>query len=207
MTLASQVPADSLQRVVDRVFASPPYQWEVTPHPLAFLMRWWDAAGLWLQELRADNPVAFYWLFWALVVLLVLIFVHAGWVMYRTVQAASAPADSVLPGAAIERRDAAWYRQEARRLASLGRFAEAIQAEFAALVLELDARAVVRFHPSKTPNEYTYEARLPEPDRERLRRLVRALYGYVFARRPCGPEELERWRAEALETRNAAAVA
>ena len=40
-----------------------------------------------------------------------------------------------------------------------------MQADFLALVLELDQRHLVRFHPSKTPREYSTEARLAEPSR------------------------------------------
>jgi hypothetical protein len=103
------------------------------------------------------------------------------------------------------RRDQAWYRGEADRLAGLGRYAEAMQYDFLALVLALDAASLVRFHPSKTPGEYTREARLSPEAGARFRALVRDLYGYVFARRACGPREFETWRILAAPERYAPA--
>lgn len=188
-------PADSLRAVLDSVFAAPAYQWTEPPHPFAFLSRWWNALADWLAGLRETAPQLFELLFWGLVVILVLIFVHAGWVMVRTVRSAGAAADRGELNTGPERHDAAWYRRRASSLADEGRYVEAMPLDFLALVLELDQRQVLRYHPSKTPIEYTLEARLPEPASGELRELVRALYGYVFARRPCGPEEYRSWRA------------
>jgi hypothetical protein len=84
-------------------------------------------------------------------------------------------------------RGAAWYRAEADRLAGAGKYREAIQADFTALILALDSRRLVRFHPSKTPGEYVAE-------RSDLGGVVRALYAYLFARAPCGPAEFGAWR-------------
>ena len=80
-----------------------------------------------------------------------------------------------------------------------------MQHAFRALVLDLDRRGLLRFHPSKTPGEYTRDPGLPPAERERLRALVQALYGYAFARRPCGPVEYQSWRGLAGEGRHAAA--
>jgi hypothetical protein len=181
------------------VFADPTYQWVKPPRPYAILSRWWDALGSWLSHFRDVNPLLFEWFFWVLVAILLLIFVHAAYVLLQTMRAAAAPRDEHAPGQDVERRDARWFRRQADRLAGQGRYAEAIQSAFLALVLELDARRVLRFHPSKTPNEYTYEAQLPEPERERLRWLVRALYGFAFAREPCGADEYRAWMTRATE--------
>ncbi len=195
---------DSLRAVLDTVFRGSEYRWVERPHPFAFLARWWDALREALAGLEEAHPDLFWVLFWALVAVLLLIFAHAAWVMVRTIQAAAAPpAGTDAPGVAA--RGAAWYRTEARRLAARGQFAEAMQADFVALVLELDARRVVRFHPSKTPNEYTYEAGIGAGEREAFRDLVRSLYGYAFARRPCGPEEYRAWLAAAVPERYAPA--
>jgi uncharacterized protein DUF4129 len=196
--------ADSLRAVLDSVFAGENYQWTVRRHPLAFLQAWWSAVDRWLESLQASHPSLFNALFWVLVAVLIAIFIHGGWVLARAVHAANrpaGPAGEVTPPP----RGADWYRREGARLAGLGRFAEAMQHDFLALVLELDTRQRVRFHPSKTPNEYTYEARLPEEGRGAFRDLVRELYAAAFAGRPCGPDEYTSWQARLDGTWHAAA--
>ena len=196
---------DSLRATLDSVFADPAYRWVERPPPLAFLARWWQALIAWLDGLQSLHPDFFFALMAGLIVVLVAIFVHAVWIMAITMRAARAPAEGgrgPLPAAV---RGSAWYRSAADRLALEGRYAEAIQSDFLALVLELDARQVVRYHPSKTPNEYSYEAGLSPEARGAFRDLVRLLYGYAFARRPCGPADFAAWRSLAAAERYAVA--
>jgi hypothetical protein len=196
VTVGAVQATDSLRAVLDSVFADPAYRWVERPHPLAFLLRWWQVLQEWLDGLHQRHPDLFWLLFWLLIAVLVAVFVHGVWVMVRTLHAASAPGAGG-GTAGPEAHGAQWYRREAARLAGLGRHREAMQADFLALVLELDQRAVLRFHPSKTPREYTVEARLAEPARQAFADLVRALYGYAFAGTPCGPGELAAWRERA----------
>lgn len=186
--------ADSLRAILDSVFSAPEYRWVERPNPLAFLSRWWRLLGDWLVRIQDQHPDFFWVLFWALVAVLALILVHAGWVMVQTIRSAASPPSAGVTGTATEIRGAAWYRREALRLAGKGKYPEAMQADFLALVLELDARGVLHFHPSKTPSEYTGEAKLGGDPRETFRALVRTLYGYAFARVPCGPDEFADWR-------------
>lgn len=197
-------PADSLRAVLDSVFAAPEYRWVERPETYALLRRWLRIAQQWLLDMRETHPALFKLLLAGLVLLVIAIFLHAAWVFLQTVRAAGRAG----PGALAPlppRRDQAWYRGEADRLAGLGRYAEAMQYDFLALILALDAAALVRFHPSKTPGEYTREARLSPEGRNQLRALVGDLYGYVFARRACGPREFEAWRVQAAPERYAPA--
>jgi hypothetical protein len=197
-------PADSLRAVLDSVFAAPEYRWVERPETYATLRRWMRALQQWLLDVRESHPALFRLLLAAMILLVLAVFLHAAWIFLATVRAASRTA----PGAALApaaRRDRAWYRSEADRLAGLGRYAEAMQYDFLALVLALDAASLVRFHPSKTPGEYSREAQLSPEARTRFRSLVRDLYGYVFARRSCGPLEFEAWRALAAPERYAPA--
>jgi Domain of unknown function (DUF4129) len=201
----AQAPTDSLRAVLDSVFADPAYRWVDRPHPLAFLARWWDAARRWLLGLEQSQPTLYWLVVWLLIGVLVVIVVHAFWVMAETLRAAGAPAEGGTREATPEVRGAAWYRREARDLAREGRYPEAMQADFLGLVLELDQRRVLRFHPSKTPGEYTGEAQLGEPARSAFRDLVRSLYRYAFAREPCGPEDFAAWLERSGVDRYAAA--
>jgi hypothetical protein len=188
------LPADSLRRVLDSVFAQPAYRWAEARRPLALLERFWEELSRWVTDLHGSHPLAFEYLWWGSLALLLLIFLHAAWIVARTIRAAAALEQRSAVPASPRGRDAGWYLREAERLAREARFRDAVYATFVALALELDSRRVLRFHPSKTPSEYAREARLPPEERERLAGVVRALYRYSFAGDPCGPEEYRAWR-------------
>ena len=183
---------DSLRVVLDSVFADPAYRWVERPEPMAQFQGWLTRLEQWLATLRDHNPLGFKIFLAALIIVLVAILVHAGWVLIRTVRPRARDMGPV--AAPVLRRDRDWYRREAERLAGAGRFAEAMQADFLALILSLDAAQLVRFHPSKTPLEYAREARLDPGLRAELHDLVGSLYQYLFARRTCGPAEYVDWR-------------
>lgn len=189
-----QAPADSLQGVLDAVFAAPKYQWVARPHPWRWLAEQFMKLVRWFEELRLGAP-AIYWAVVSLAVIaLVAVLVHAGWLMLRTIRASTAP-DAAASGVRAERRDAAWYRARGSRLAGEGRYAEAMRAHFEATALELAAAGLVRWHPSKTPREYAREAKLDGEARARLGALVDGVYAASFEGRSFGPTEYEAWRA------------
>jgi len=195
---------DSLRAVLDSIFAAPEYRWVERPHPFAFLTQWVDALQRWLQAMHDAHPFGYRLFLAALVIVFVAILVHAGWVLVGTLRRGISPSAG-LPDSAPPRRDQTWYRGEADRLAAGGRYVEAMQADFLALVLALDAAGRLRFHPGKTPAEYGAESRLgPEAGAE-FRALVGTLYGFAFARWPCGREDFVSWRARAAPERYAAA--
>lgn len=194
---------DSLRAALDSVFAKPEYQWVRREDPFAAIKRMWSAAKQWFFDLQEAHPQAFDIALYVLAALMLAVVAHAAWSFFHTVQAAERrPATS---GRGARPRDQQWYRAEADRLASASRYAEAIQADFLALVLALDARKVLRFHPSKTPAEYTRDAGMSPDARDDFGELVRRLYRYAFARSPCGPDEFADWRARAAAERYAPA--
>jgi hypothetical protein len=193
--------ADSLGAALDSVFAAREYRWEAREDPFGVVRRLWLALREWLFALREQNPELFRYFVWGLVATLVLILAHAAWVTFSTVRAAARRDGRTVDLSLPSVRDARWYAQEATRLAGEGRFAEAIQADFLRLILELDARQVTRFHPSKTPGEYVREAALRDEKRVALRDLVRSLYAYAFARIPCDRDAFDAWRAQAVADR------
>ncbi|HUR94579.1 MAG TPA: DUF4129 domain-containing protein [Gemmatimonadales bacterium] len=186
----------ALRAVLDSVFAAPTYRWGETPAPLRWLREWWQRVGDWLASLRADNPAAFRLLVFALLIAVVVVLAHGAWVVWRTVRNARAPDEGDRAPAAAGARDAAWYLREADRAAAMGRMSEALQLGFVGLALTLDAQGILRYHPSKTPAECAGEARLVQPDRERLRAMVRTLYGHVFGGSPFGADDYRRWRED-----------
>ena len=195
---------ERLRAVLDSVFSRPDYNWQQPLDPFGPIRRAFAWVNRWLLTLRSEAP-SLYWLFMAVLVLILLsILAHAAWVMYQTMRG-GAVADAQPGESTVVVRDAAWYAREAERLAAAGRFVEAIQADFLRLILDLDARRLVRFHPSRTPNEYTREPTLSVNGRRELGGLVRRLYAYAYARIPCGMPELQEWRALAAAERYARA--
>jgi len=204
-TVPIEASPDSLRSLLDSVFAGRAYEWVEHPHPLAFLIRWWYEFKRWLAGLEQTQPAVYWAMVWILTAILAAIVVHALWVMARTLRAAGAPEEARQQRSTPEVRGAAWYRREAQRLAREGRYPEAMQSDFLGLVLELDQRGVLKFHPSKTPNEYTHEVGGAEPVRTAFRDLVRTLYGFAFAGQPCGPDDFALWHERSVAGRYAAA--
>ncbi len=191
-----QGPSDpaAFRAVLDSVFSAPAYRWANQPSATRLLRRWWDRLAEWLQTLQSDNPELFRYLVMGMLLALILIFLHAGYLIWQTMRGAPRPADRSLPAIPSVVRDAEWYEREADRAAAAGRRLEALQLAFVALALRLETQGLLRYHASKTPAECAAEARLEDHDRERMRQLVRALYAYVFGGRPCSLEDYRRWR-------------
>jgi hypothetical protein len=187
---------ETLRATLDSVFASPAYRWAETPFLLRLWREWWARLGDWLTALRADNPGAFRFLVFGLLLALALFLAHGVWVVWRTIRGAAAPADGELRSAHSTPRDAAWYLREADRAAAAGRIGEAMQLAFVGLALTLEAQGLLRYHVSKTPAECARDARLARDDRDRLRALVRSLYAHVFGRSRFDVEDYRRWRAD-----------
>lgn len=196
------VPGDSLRTVLDSVFAAPAYRWVEPTDPFAALRLRVAQLVDWIKHLESNSPVLYNVVIGVLVLLLVAVLVHVGWLLWQTLRAPPAVAP-VRPEGTI-RLDAAWYRAEADRLAVAGRFREAVQADFLALVLTLDARGSVHFHPSKTPAEYLGEPGLRGTAHEEFRGMVRQLYRIVFGGASCDAGTYAEWRRHAAPERYAA---
>lgn len=197
------IPADSLRRVLDTVFAQPEYQW-ARPSPFAILGKWWRAVLDWLNGLESSQPGLYWFLFYLMLAVLLAIVAHAAIVFVRTIRAAHR-LSAAEPTSIARRRGAGWYRDEALRLAKQGLYPEAMQHDFLGLVLELDEQRVLRYHPSKTPGEYTREAQMSGDALGAFRDLVRTLYQFAFARVPCDSGDFEAWHQAARRERYAAA--
>ncbi len=192
---------DSLRRVLDSVFTAPRYHWVARRDPWTYLRNGLERILDWFAALARAHPVDYRVLMIALSVVLAAILLHIGWLLVRTVRA---PARTVpAPATPVTPRDREWFRREAERLAARGRYDEAAQAEFVALVMALDARELVTFHPSKTPGDYLREIRVAPAERHAFGELVGDLYGYAFARRPIGAGDFDAWRSRAQPERYA----
>jgi hypothetical protein len=133
----------------------------------------------------------------AIAVILLALLVHASYVVWRitrpTARTPGRPTGT--PGAGLA--DAATHRARAEALARAGRYSEALAHCFIAVVLDLDERRALTFHPSKTPAEYVREARLDGSGRAALLELVRRLYRHLFGGFPCDERCYREFAAEA----------
>jgi hypothetical protein len=192
--------------VVAEVFAKPEYRWIEHRRVASWLVRAWTDIVAWLGRLETHHPVVFKVGLTLVVVLLIVLLVHIGYVLWRIVQPAvrSGRAAPVITGGVV--MDAAGHLRRAEELAAAGRYAEALGHRFLAVVLELDHRKALRFHASKTPAEYVGEARLSAEGRASLAALVAQLYRHLFGAVPCAADDYRAFRAAAQELAGGAHV-
>src|SRR3989442_6864899 len=108
-----------------------------------------------------------------------------GYVVWRiTRPTARTPAVGAEGIGGRELADARAHRARAEELARAGRHAEALAYRFVALVLELERRRALAFHPSQTPAEYLGEARLDAAGRPSLAAVLARLYRHLFGGGP-----------------------
>ena len=180
------------------MFARPEYQWVERRQPLQWLRNLWDRAVDWLNGLSGNHPVAFKLLIGVLLIAVVALLVHVGYVVWRIVRPTAGPAGAV-PGALPAVRDARSHLARAEALARAGRYAEALGHRFLAVVLQLEQADAVRFQASKTPAEYVGEVRLDDAGRTTFAELVARLYRHLFGAVPCDEAEYRDFGATAQQ--------
>jgi len=208
--LAQGIPPDSLRAALREVFARPEYRWNERPDPWGWIVAVWDRLLDWLDGLQRGHPTGFKVLLALLTLVLVGLLAHMGYVVWRiTRPTARTPAWGEGAGGigAPELADGRAHRLRAEELARAGRYAEALAHRFVALVLDLERRRALAFHPSKTPAEYVGEARLDAAGRASLAELVARLYRHVFGGIPCDEGGYREFGAAADELRSHVAPA
>ncbi|HEV2672410.1 MAG TPA: hypothetical protein VGU74_15055 [Gemmatimonadales bacterium] len=198
MQAVAQIPADSVRRVVRTVFTQPDYQWVARREPLLWLRRLWFRFVEWIDSLSRMHPVGYNALLVVLVIVLVLMLAHIGYVVWRITRRSTGESRAEGPGGGVL-HDAAQHLARAEELASGGRYVEALGHRFLAAVLELDRSDALKFHASKTPAEYVWEVRLDDTGRASFRALVAELYRHLFGAVPCAEAEYRAFGAVAQE--------
>jgi len=183
---------DSIRATLDSVFATPEFDWERAELPdiIARLRALLQGINRWFENLMVEHPVIGWLLLAALALLAIALIGHLGYLAWRGIASAREPSASrgePLP----QVRNAAWHLAEARRLRDAGQLAEALAHRFISLLLELDRRKALRFHPSKTPAEYVHEARLAPEGHAALTELVGRLYRFLFGGDTPSPEDFD----------------
>src|SRR5262245_28755698 len=152
-----------------------------------------------MGRVAEQHPLAYNVALALVIVALVVLVVHIGYVIVRIVRPAvrSGAATSAVTGGKV--MDARAHLELAAELARAGRYAEALAHRFMAVLLELDRRKALRFHASKTPAEYIGEVKLDDSGRESFATLVAALYRHLFGAVPCDADEYAAFGATAQD--------
>ena len=183
--LQAAPPADSLRRALAEVFARPDYAW-VPRFDLGDWMREQVLQLLdWIGRQQTAHPAAFKVVLTILIAVLAGLLIHMGYVVWRITRPTVHTLARAAGATGLRLEDARAHRERADELARAGRYAEALAHRFIALLLELERRHALTFHPSKTPAEYVREARLDESGRASLADLVARLYRHVLGAVPC----------------------
>jgi len=193
--------------VVGQVFARPEFRWVEQRRVLSWFARQWHRLVDWLSHTATAHPVGFKIGLWLIVIALIVLSVHIGYVLWRIVRPGARGGPQTPAMGAGKVMDAPAHLAIANRLAGAGRYTEALGHRFLALVLELDRRKALRFHVSKTPAEYVGEARLSEQGKASLADLVGSLYRYLFAAVPCDADDYAAFGAAAQELTQGSYVA
>lgn len=179
------MPADSLRRALDKVFAANRYHWVARRHPLQWLADLWARFQGWVSGLDVSHPNLSWLIGIVATVLLVVLLTHIGYTLWRVYRVTARPAEQPARGTVgVVLLDARSHRIQAEALARAGRYAEALAHRYAALVCDLEEAKAVTIHPSKTPAEYAREARLDPAGRVTIADLVSRLYAHVFGAAP-----------------------
>jgi hypothetical protein len=181
------------------VFQRPEYQWVQRQALRSWLARQWQNLLDWLNRLAEQYPVGYNIGLALVVVALVVLVVHMGYVMWRIVRPSTRTGAVSKAGAGGRIVNAAAHLARAEELARAGRYAEALAHRFLAVVLELDRKKALRFHASKTPAEYVGEAHLSDAGRASLASLVAQLYRHLFGAVPIDAAEYATFGAVAEE--------
>lgn len=184
MQAVTQIPADSVRRVVGTVFAQRDYQWVARREPLRWLKQLWYSFLDWIDSFSQANPFGYNALIVALTLVLVVLLAHIAYVIWRVTRQSARPWRPDAGGGGII-HDAARHLARAEELARAGRYVEALGHRFLAVVLELDRAHALKFHAAKTPAEYVWEVRLDDTGRASFRALVAELYRHLFGAAPC----------------------
>lgn len=183
-SLAQESLRDSIRTVLQQVFAAPEYQWDERRSVVDTLRGWWYRLLVVLEALRDAHPAAYYVVVGTVVGLLIAIITHFGYIIWKVLRPARATRLGEGPPT-MQPHDADWYRDEAKRLMRRGSFVEAVAYRFKALLLTLDARGDLTFHPSKTPAEYLLELPQGHAGSGALSQLVGILYRHLYGGVKC----------------------
>ncbi|UCG87005.1 MAG: DUF4129 domain-containing protein [Gemmatimonadota bacterium] len=197
--MMSPGPAQSSEAIRDalqQVFSGPEYQWD-QPRSL------FDVVGGWLndvvealQRLHASHPLGYYILVGLLTAVLLAVLTHFAYVLWQVVKPQPKPTPQATDRTSGS-RGPRWYLHRAHQLMLSGQYVEALGFRFRSLVLTLDRRQVLSFHPSKTPAEYLSEVKLDSEAENAFMYLVMELYRHVFGAVPCTAADVQRFHATA----------
>lgn len=190
--------ADSIRATLSEIYGRPEFDWEAPPDVFGWLWRLFAAVIAWLRGLEAAHPIAYWLLVGGLAALLLLILAHLSSIVLRVLRYKESSGVEPTSGPK-EPRNIRWHLDRVAQLKRAGRYGEALAQRFVAMLLELEQRRALDFHPSKTPAEYRSEVHLDSAGKSVFADLVTKLYRHLFGGAPCGAEDLEVFERAARE--------
>jgi hypothetical protein len=182
----------------DEVFARPEFAQRVREGE-SMLMTILREVADYVLRFREDNPVLYMVLMGFLVVTLVVLVAHIVWTIVVARRARYLP-EPELPELDIRRTPPEEFRARALRLASEGRFEDAVRDLYTALILTLDQRGDLRYARHKALLDYRHEVRA-EDARGALDRFAGGYHPTSFGRRPLPDERFRDLLARLDEVR------
>ncbi len=175
--------ARAVRAARDAVMARPEFRYGPPPSK-SFVEDLWDAWQEWIAAFRTGHPVAFVVVYAAMAVVLVALVAQIV-LTQRMLRRAEFQSDVLDDAdAAMRRGDASPFRARAVEHAAAGRYVEAVRDLYAALLVTLDRRGVVRYASSKALLDYRIEASRDAVAARTLDLFAATYHPGSFGRRP-----------------------
>jgi hypothetical protein len=175
--------AEAIRAAKDAVMSRPEFHYDA-PRGKSFVEELWNSFGDWLERFREAYPTLFTAIFFALAGVLLALVAKIVW-MLRVARQEEWRVDAAVDlDAAVRRGDAAPFRARALDHAAAGRFDEAVRDLYAALLLTLDRRGVVRYASHKALLDYRIESARDADAARTLDLFASTYHPGSFGRRP-----------------------
>jgi hypothetical protein len=201
--ILQQPSAAHIEEALARVYARAEFTERRTPALVQFMRDLWNGfrewiASLWEMVLPERSGPIVQWLLYALVAGAAL------WALTHLIlslqQSETRDAARAATAAGDARaRDVTWWENAARAAAQDNRFRDAALFLYNAVLLRLEARGELRYHPGKTPGDYRREVRAHARTRTVFEQFIRALLPAAFGARTPDAATFETMRAHAAE--------
>jgi hypothetical protein len=201
--IAQQPDAATVEQALERVYARAEFTERRTPALVQFIRDVWNdfrdwVSSLWDFVLPDRGSTAFEWIVYAVVI------AAAVWALAHLIRSLQqSDAGDTTRGATnsadARTRNAAWWESAARDAALHGRYRDAALFLYNAVLLRLETRGALRYHPGKTPGDYRREVRAHAATRAPFEQFIRALLPAAFGPQPPDAAAFESVRVHATE--------
>ena len=201
--ILQQPDAAAIEEALTRVYARGEFTAQRTPRLVQFMRDLWNGfrdwvASLWEFVLPERGGPVIEWIIWG-VVLGAALWALTHLILSLQQSDSSDAARGVANAADARTRNAAWWENAARTAALEARYRDAALFLYNAVLLRLETRGVLHYHPGKTPGDYRREVHAHAPARAPFEQFIRALLPTAFGARTPDAAAFEAVRTHATE--------